>query len=42
MVGVKYTSGTEGAYVRGTNLLGRGTAAGAISWNPTTGDSFKK
>jgi hypothetical protein len=32
----------EGAYVRGTNLLGRGTAVGAISWNPTTGDSFKK
>jgi hypothetical protein len=31
-----------GAYVRGTNLIGRGTQAGAITYDPGPADSFKR
>jgi hypothetical protein len=31
-----------GSFVRGTNLIGRGTQAGLITYNPGPADSFKR
>ncbi len=41
MIGVVAHS-NDGMYVRGGNLIGRGTRAGVITWDPGPADSFKK
>ncbi len=41
MIGV-IAHANNGVYVRGTNLIGRGTQPGVITWDPGPADSFKK